>query len=68
MIEADDMITIKETCAIIGGEKRPIHYATYYRGVARGIYPPPIRISPGLVRVSKRAVLETITRMLGRAA
>lgn len=43
--------TIKAACAIIGGD-RPIHPASYYRGVARGIYPPPDHPSPGISRVN----------------
>jgi hypothetical protein len=64
MIDADEMLTIKEACAFIGGSKRPIHFATYYRGVHLGIYPRPVRVSPGLVRVSKRALVETLARMV----
>ena len=62
----DEFITIKEACRIIGGEEKPIHYATYYRGVARGDYPAPIHPSPGISRLSKRAVLEARARIIAR--
>jgi hypothetical protein len=29
----DELITIKEACRLLGGNERPIHNATYYRGV-----------------------------------
>jgi predicted DNA-binding transcriptional regulator AlpA len=66
MIDADEMLTIKEACALIGGSKRPIHFATYYRGVQAGIYPRPVKVSAHLVRVSKRALVETLARMVAR--
>jgi hypothetical protein len=42
--------TVSAACKIVGGDK-PIHVTTYYRGVARGIYPRPKRVSPNIVRV-----------------
>ena len=45
----DGLLTRDEKRAEIGGSK-PISTATLYRGIKRGIYPPPVRISPGLVR------------------
>jgi hypothetical protein len=32
------------------GGIKPIHISTLYRGVATGIYPPPINVSPNIVR------------------
>jgi hypothetical protein len=60
----DELITIKEACRLLGGNERPIHNATYYRGVARGDYPAPIHPSPGISRLSKRAVLEARARIM----
>ena len=42
--------TIGAACKMIGGNK-PVDPATYYRGVAAGIYPPPIKVSPNVARV-----------------
>jgi hypothetical protein len=42
--------TITAACKLIGGDK-PIDRATYYRGVKRGIYPAPLRLSPNVSRV-----------------
>jgi hypothetical protein len=42
--------SIEAACRLIGGDK-PIHPGTYYRGVKRGIYPPPFRASPNVSRV-----------------
>lgn len=44
--------TIKAACKMIGGEESPIHPSTYYRGVAKGIYPAPEHPSPGIARVN----------------
>jgi hypothetical protein len=70
MHDDDELITIKEACRLLGGNERPIHNATYYRGVARGDYPAPIHPSPGISRLSKRAVLEARARIMaiGRAS
>jgi hypothetical protein len=65
MHEDDELITIKEACRLLGGNERPIHNATYYRGVARGLYPPLVHPSPGISRVSKRAVLDLRARIIG---
>ena len=35
--------------AYFGGNK-PLHISTLYRGVGSGIYPPPINVSPNVVR------------------
>ncbi|MBU6442915.1 MAG: hypothetical protein KGR48_03305 [Alphaproteobacteria bacterium] len=43
--------TVRTACKIIGGEERPIHRATYYRGVKAGIFPAPEHPSPGIARV-----------------
>ena len=61
----DELITIKTACRILGGEEKPLHFSTYYRGVARGLYPPLVHPSPGISRVSKRAVLDLRARIIG---
>lgn len=42
--------TLQAACRMIGGDE-PIHKQTYYRGVRKGYYPPPIPVSENLVRV-----------------
>ena len=37
-----EFITVDEACRVIGGNERPIHYSTYYRGVSAGRYPAPV--------------------------
>jgi hypothetical protein len=61
----DELITIKGACRLLGGNEKPIHPATYYRGVARGDFPAPVHPSPGISRVSKRAVLDLRARIIG---
>jgi hypothetical protein len=63
--DEDELITIKTACRILGGEEKPLHFSTYYRGVARGLYPPLVHPSPGISRVSKRAVLDLRARIIG---
>jgi hypothetical protein len=47
--------TVKAACQVIGGDK-PVDPATYYRGVRRGIYPPPFRTSLNISRVDLDAL------------
>ena len=64
----DELITIKEACRLLGGNEKPIHFSTYYRGVARGLYPPLVHPSPGISRVSKRALIELRARIIAEGA
>ena len=48
-----DWITIREACRMIGGDEKPVHPSTYYRGVDAGRYPPPEHPSPGISRVRR---------------
>jgi len=41
-----DLIDLKETCRVFGGSK-PISAATLYRGIARKLYPAPVKIGGG---------------------
>ena len=59
-----EFITIKEACRIIGGDEKPIHYATYYRGVAAGRYPAPVHVSPNVSRVPKSRLLAALEKMM----
>lgn len=38
-----ELIDVPEACKLLGGS-RPINPATFYRGVASGLYPKPIKI------------------------
>jgi hypothetical protein len=42
--------SVAAACRMIGGDK-PVSPATYYRGVHRGLYPPPDHPSPNIARV-----------------
>jgi hypothetical protein len=59
-----EMITIGEACRIVGGNERPIHPATYYRGVAAGRYPAPVHVSPNVARVHKSKLVAAVARLL----
>jgi hypothetical protein len=48
-----DWITIREACRMVGGDEKPIHPSTYYRGVVAGRYPAPEHPSPGIARVRR---------------
>lgn len=58
--DPDDLITIDEACAIIGGKSSPISKATFYRGVKRGVYRPPIKIGPNMSRVLRSECQQTV--------
>jgi hypothetical protein len=47
-------LTIEAACKVIGGD-RPVHKSTYYRGVARGVYPAPVN-----ERVNARELLAAL--------
>ena len=48
-----DWVTIKEACAVVGGAAKPIHPATYYRGVKLGLYTKPEKVAPNISRVDR---------------
>ena len=43
---ADDLVTEKEACAIIGGRHTPLHRSSLWRGIRSGRYPPPLKVGP----------------------
>jgi len=43
--------TVEEACKVIGGESKPVHPSTFYRGVKKGRYSPPIHPSENVSRV-----------------
>ena len=59
-----EMISLDEACSLVSGETKPIHKATYYRGVRAGRYPAAVRVSPGVSRVVKPQLVEAIQRMI----
>lgn len=62
-----ELITVSEACRIIGGAEKPINHATYYRGVAAGRYPAPVRVSPNVARVLKQKLIAALERLMGAA-
>ena len=60
-----DFIDLDETCRTIGGNKKPVHPSTYYRGVKKGIYPPPDHPSPGISRVNRPALVAALRKRIG---
>ena len=63
MHDDDELITIKESCRLLGG----MHPATYYRGAKEGRLPKPCHPAPGMARLSKRKILETRERIIAAA-
>ena len=49
--------------AYFGGNK-PLHISTLYRGICTGIYPPPINVSPNVVRWLPGECREARQRMI----
>ena len=64
MQDEDEPITIAEACRLLGGSEKPIHPATFYRGVKSGIFPAPKHVAPNVSRVSRRKVLEARNRLM----
>jgi predicted DNA-binding transcriptional regulator AlpA len=46
---ANDMMTLRATCAFFGGD-RPLNPSTLYRGIKAGRYPSPVRVGPNTSR------------------
>ena len=59
-----DWGTIKAACRVIGGSECPVHPSTYYRGVKAGIYPAPVRVSPGVSRVPMRKLRDSLEQLM----
>ena len=52
-MEDDEFLDLHDACAFLGGS-RPMHSATFYRGIKSGIYPKPVRVAPNTSRWIKR--------------
>jgi predicted DNA-binding transcriptional regulator AlpA len=51
-------------CALLGGT-RPLHSATLYRNIARGIYPRPVKVGPGSSRWLRHEVEAALAAAIG---
>lgn len=56
--------TVEEACAVIGGNAKPVHKATFYRGVHLGLWDPPVHPSPGISRVVMPKLRASIRRRI----
>jgi hypothetical protein len=63
----DEWLDVPAACALIGGN-RPIHPATYYRGVKAGRYPAPEQRGGNVKRVSRRRIEADLRRLRDNAA
>jgi hypothetical protein len=63
----DEWLDVPAACALIGGN-RPIHPATYYRGVKAGRYPAPEQRGANVKRVSRRKFEADLRRLRDAAA
>ena len=65
MLHEDDeeFLTLDGACAVVGGDK-PISRATYYRGVKRGLYEPPIKVAPNVSRVPGRRLRKRLSALV----
>jgi predicted DNA-binding transcriptional regulator AlpA len=67
-MQSNDLLDLKAACALIGGS-RPINPATLYRNIRKGIYPSPIKSTPGSSRWLRIEIEAALSRMIeGRAA
>jgi hypothetical protein len=63
----DELLTADEACEFIGGKGKPIHPASLYRGIAKGIYHAPVHPSPGISRWIKRRLAKDRARIISGA-
>jgi predicted DNA-binding transcriptional regulator AlpA len=49
-LRQDELLDSKETCRFFGGNYRPLHPSTLYRGIAAKRYPAPIKVGPNASR------------------
>ncbi len=66
MSDVPELVSIEQACKDIGGDK-PVHPSTYYRGVRKKIYPPPVHPSPNVSRVVRPALAAAIRARIGGA-
>jgi len=62
-----DLGTVAEACRVVGGQNSPIDRATYYRGVKKGLYTAPIRVSPNISRVPLKKLRERLRAIIDSA-
>jgi hypothetical protein len=60
----NEMMSLDATLRFWGGDDKPIHYSTLYRGIAAGRYPKPIHIGPNTVRWVRSECQEARKRMM----
>jgi predicted DNA-binding transcriptional regulator AlpA len=46
MVEASELMNIRETCIFFGGKDSPLDPSTLYKGIRLGRFPKPIKIGP----------------------
>ena len=51
--DTDDLVPVSVACEELGGRDTPLDPSTLYRGIRRGLYPPPIKVGPGMSRWSR---------------
>jgi predicted DNA-binding transcriptional regulator AlpA len=59
-----DLVDVREACRTLGGVETPLDPSTFYRGIAAGIYPAPLKVS----RQSSRWRRSELLAVLDRAA
>lgn len=66
---ADDLIAPAAACRVLGGNETPLHEATLWRWVKRGLISPPLKIGPQMVRFRKSVLVAERASMItkGRA-
>jgi predicted DNA-binding transcriptional regulator AlpA len=56
---AIELVDCDEACRLLGGS-RPIHRATFYRGIQQGKYPRPIHMGPATSRWIKDELVDCV--------
>jgi predicted DNA-binding transcriptional regulator AlpA len=60
----DELWDAQKVLEYFGGTTKPIHISTLYRGIIGKVYPPPINVSPNVVRWLPRECREARQRMI----
>jgi predicted DNA-binding transcriptional regulator AlpA len=63
--DPDELFDMKAACIFFGGN-RPLHPATFYRGIRKGRYPAPIKVGPGSSRWLRSECAAALQSMIAR--
>jgi predicted DNA-binding transcriptional regulator AlpA len=63
-----DLLNLKTVCVFFGGPDSPLHAATIYRHIKRGLVPAPIKVGPNASRWLRSECEAALAAMIARRA